>query len=349
MESQLKQRLIGAAVLVALAVIFLPMLVKGPAPDSGVSDVPLKTPEAPQGEMQTRDLPLVAPEEAPANGATGMPAPDASSNGGDTLPTVDTTTAGPAASQPEPSPDAADLAKPEPMLPPSAAGGDYAVHFGAYASSVSADTVVSRLRAAQLPAYRETTTMNGKPVWRVRVGPYATRADAETARLRVNEIGKQSTSRVVALDAADVATPATASASKPTPAKPEPTPAKPQPLPPEPAKPVAATKPVAPTKPEPTKPEPAKPTPAPAPKPSGASSVGFAVQLGAFSSADQANKKRDELRAAGFSAFVETVKTDKGSLTRVLAGPVVNRADADRLKAQIKTKTGADGMVRPHP
>src|SRR5690606_37665559 len=39
-EPQLKQRLIGAAVLVALAVIFLPMLVKGPAPDSGVSDVP---------------------------------------------------------------------------------------------------------------------------------------------------------------------------------------------------------------------------------------------------------------------------------------------------------------------
>jgi cell division septation protein DedD len=348
MESQLKQRLIGAAVLVALAVIFLPMLVKGPAPDSGVSDVPLKTPEAPQSEMQTRDLPLVAPEEAPANGATGMPAPDAASNGGDTLPTVDTTTAGPATSQPEPSPDAADLAKPEPMLPPTAAGGDYAVHFGAYASSVSADTVVSRLRAAQLPAYRETTTVNGKSAWRVRVGPYATRADAETARLRANDVGKQSTSRVVALDAADAATasPTVASASKPAPAKPEPAPAKPQPLPPEPAKPVASTKP-APTKPEPAKPEPVKPTPAP--KPSGASSVGFAVQLGAFSSADQANKKRDELRAAGFSAFVETVKTDKGSLTRVLAGPVVNRADADRLKAQIKTKTGADGMVRPHP
>jgi len=38
MDSRLKQRLVGAAVLVALAVIFLPMLVQGPAPDSGVSD-----------------------------------------------------------------------------------------------------------------------------------------------------------------------------------------------------------------------------------------------------------------------------------------------------------------------
>jgi cell division septation protein DedD len=34
-DTPLKQRLIGAIVLVALAVIFLPMLVKGPAPDSG--------------------------------------------------------------------------------------------------------------------------------------------------------------------------------------------------------------------------------------------------------------------------------------------------------------------------
>src|SRR3546814_11414145 len=89
-ESQLKQHLIGAAVLVALAVIFLPMLVKGPAPDSGVSDVSLKVPEAPQGEYETRDLPLVVPEQAPEGGVVGLQAPDAD---GDALPTVDTTTA----------------------------------------------------------------------------------------------------------------------------------------------------------------------------------------------------------------------------------------------------------------
>ena len=47
MDTRLKQRLIGAAVLIALAVIFLPMLVQGPAPDSGVSDVPLDVPGEP--------------------------------------------------------------------------------------------------------------------------------------------------------------------------------------------------------------------------------------------------------------------------------------------------------------
>ena len=62
MDTRLKQRLIGAAVLIALAVIFLPMLVQGPAPGSGVSDVPLDVPGEPGGAMETRDLPLVSPQ-----------------------------------------------------------------------------------------------------------------------------------------------------------------------------------------------------------------------------------------------------------------------------------------------
>jgi len=73
MDPGMKQRLIGAAVLVALAVIFLPMLVQGPAPDSGISDVPLSMPDAPAGNFETRDLPLATPGTAPDGGAVGMP------------------------------------------------------------------------------------------------------------------------------------------------------------------------------------------------------------------------------------------------------------------------------------
>ena len=91
MESGLKQRLIGAAVLVALAVIFLPMLVQGTAPDSGVSDLPLQMPDQPAGEYETRDLPLVTP------GATST---DGVLDNDDALPTVDTATAPPAADAP---------------------------------------------------------------------------------------------------------------------------------------------------------------------------------------------------------------------------------------------------------
>ena len=74
MESPLKQRLIGAAVLAALAIIFLPMLLKGPAvrePDA--TEVPLSMPAAPGDAFETRELPLTAPEpNAGADGVLGM-------------------------------------------------------------------------------------------------------------------------------------------------------------------------------------------------------------------------------------------------------------------------------------
>ena len=70
MESVTKQRLIGAIVLIALAVIFLPLLVKGPAPDSGVSDVSMKVPNAPAGQFV--EIPLNAVGEVPVGGVVGL-------------------------------------------------------------------------------------------------------------------------------------------------------------------------------------------------------------------------------------------------------------------------------------
>jgi cell division septation protein DedD len=336
-DSQLKQRLIGAAVLVALAVIFLPMLVKGPAPDSGVSDVPLKVPDAPQGEYETRDLPLVTPDEAPADGVVGMQSHDAGDS--DSLPTVDTTTA-PAGQDARPTGAPAEAGA---MLPPTAAGGDYAVDFAAYDSSVNADTVVARLRGAQLPAYREAMQAGARQAWRVRIGPYATRANAEIARVEAVRVGKHEGARVIALDAAE---PAETSVSKPAPASAPTAEVATRPLPPSTVAATPAGKPV--EKPTPKPAEAPKPATAPAAAPA-AAGVGFAVQIGAFGNAAQAVAKRDQLRAAGFSAFTETVKTDKGTLTRVLAGPMANRADAERLKGQVKATLGIDGMVRSHP
>jgi cell division septation protein DedD len=356
MDTGLKQRLIGAAVLIALAVIFLPMLVKGPAPDSGVSDVSIKMPDAPDGETETRELPLVMPGDVPKGGAVGMNATPVDKPGAQALPTTpDGAATDPAAAT------AATPTDPGPALPASAAGGNYAVHFGAYATQKGADTVAALAIAAQLPAYTEATTINGKPAFRVRIGPYATRADAETARLKALEVRSDVPVRVVALDAepAPLAPAATtpaaapvAAAEPPKPVAPKPAETKPEPRP-ESKPAVPAPKPVA-TKPAEPKPTPAKPAEAPkpaAPKPAppAAAKVGFAVQVGAFSDATEAGAMRERLRAAGFTAFTETVTTDQGKLTRVRVGPVLDRADADQLKAQIQSKAGVDGIVRPHP
>lgn len=345
METALKQRLVGALVLVALAVIFLPMLVKGPAPESGVDDVPLDAPEAPEAGFETRVLPLDAPA---ADGRAALPEA--------------ATPAASTAAAPVPAADA--------MMPPAAAGGDYAVTFGSYATQPDAARVVAALQASQLPGYQESyTNAAGRTLHRVRVGPYATQADAEAARLRAAHVRDDVGSKVITLDAA-ASTPAAATASN-TPAStatppatvpastPSPLPTAAQPktqslaqtaarnaaapvdtqtkaeLAATEAKPAATA-----TKPAGTRPEPPR---------AGASGVGFAVQLGAFGNAEEAAKLRDRARAAGFSAFVEQVRTDKGTLNRVRIGPVADRADADRLRAQAASQLGVSGLVRPHP
>ncbi|GAA5011739.1 sporulation protein [Pseudoluteimonas lycopersici] len=324
MDTSLKQRLWGAAVLIALAVIFLPMLVQGPAPDSGAADVPLNMPATPDTGMETRELPLAGPVDAPAGGATGMPVNDDAAN--------------PADSQ---------------DFPATTAGGDYAVHFGSYASADAAQSMVAALAKSQLAAYSEAVQLNGKPAWRVRIGPFATQADAEAARLRATQVRSDVNARVVVLDA-ETASPAPAPAATAPIAdtsKPAATP-----LPPEP-KPVA-TKPAPATSPATAKtetpkqrpmapaPPAAKPMPTPAPA---AANVGFVVQLAAFAKPADAEALRDRARAAGFSAFTESVKTDKGTLTRVRIGPVADRAAADQLKTQVQAKLGVAGIVRPHP
>lgn len=339
MDSRLKQRLIGAAVLVALAVIFLPMLVQGPAPDSGVAGVPLSMPDAPRSAYETRDLPLVTPGETPDGGALGMQsmpraqpvaspmpatvapaaapsAPTADSSGG-----AQTIAAG-ADAQPQPqAPATPQTAAPvaEAPLPAVSAAGDYAVNVGTYASQAAADAVLAALRAAQLPARREPAIASGKPAWRVRIGPYASRADAETARLRAAHVRDGAAARVVSLDA-----------------------------PPATDNPVAAATDAATDKPSvPT--AVATPSPASAPAPAVQRATGFTVQLAAYAKPAEASALRDTLRAAGFTAFTERVDTDKGALTRVRVGPVISRAEADQLRAQVNAKVGMDGIVQSYP
>lgn len=343
MEPALKQRVVGAAVLVALAVIFLPMLVKGPAPASGISDVPLELPEAPQGEFETRELPLVTPGAAPTSGVVGMEAGDNDD-----------------AAEEAASPDPAAPPASEGMLPAATAGGDYAVSFGRYATAADADRVVAALRDAQLPGFQEAATDNGRTLYRVRIGPYATRANAEAARLRAVQVRDDVGAKVVVLDAEPAAPAADARPGA-----------------------LAATAPVAPVSPADGKPDAARPVTAstqpqktPSAKAPGsvptrttaattqpgatpksadtgrpaAAGTGFAVQLGAFGNAAEATRLRDRARAAGLQAFMESVHTDKGVLRRVSVGPALTRADADQLKAQVVARLGiGDAIVRPHP
>jgi DedD protein len=74
----------------------------------------------------------------------------------------------------------------------------------------------------------------------------------------------------------------------------------------------------------------------------------WAVQLGSFSSQENAERLAASLRGQGYAAFLSQLKTNSGALHRVRVGPQKDRASAEAIAAQLG-KSGHKGQVVPHP
>ena len=187
MDSALKQRLLGAAVLIALAIIFVPMFLGNAPPKQDSTTVNLDVPAPPERKFETRTVPVETPSAAPAPVA-------ADSN---KVATVDThapvrtdahpedatpSTAAPAKPEPKPTVVTEPKAPVPPAVPPAAAPasvvapGRFAVNLGIYADQAHANALVAKVKKLGQPAYSEATEYQGKPALRVRVGPFADRA-----------------------------------------------------------------------------------------------------------------------------------------------------------------------------
>lgn len=75
----------------------------------------------------------------------------------------------------------------------------------------------------------------------------------------------------------------------------------------------------------------------------------WVVQLGSFSSKDNADRLNSNLRKSGFPAFVEPIVENNKTAYRVRVGPELLRADADALLKKIKTEMDVDGIVLNYP
>ena len=73
----------------------------------------------------------------------------------------------------------------------------------------------------------------------------------------------------------------------------------------------------------------------------------WAVQLGAFASADNAHALRDKLRKSGYAAFVESA--DEGPRYRVRIGPEADRAVALQMRDQLVQEYGQRALVVRYP
>ncbi|MFD4836386.1 SPOR domain-containing protein [Achromobacter sp. NPDC058515] len=132
-----------------------------------------------------------APAPLPGTGATGK-ADETPSKLDDlgaliaTLPTSKAPAAAPAASAPAAAPTpiskAAPAAKPAP-----AATGTYYLQAGAFRGENDAESLKARIILLGLPVAVQKAEVNGKPINRVRVGPFARLDDMNRARGRLGE------------------------------------------------------------------------------------------------------------------------------------------------------------------
>jgi DedD protein len=175
MDEGLKRRLIGAAVLASLAVIFVPMLFEEPP----VRPEPLPPlPEPPPrndfaSEMLREEVPAVTPL-APYNPPpVVVPEPP---------PAPPVAAAAPAAPAP---PVVAESEPAKPRIGLTA----WVVQAASLSSRENADKLAAKLRAAGLPTPDpEMVDIKGKRFYRVRVGPVIERSEAEGMLDRVSDI-----------------------------------------------------------------------------------------------------------------------------------------------------------------
>ena len=201
MESGLKQRIIGALVLVVAAVIFLPMLLSGQdETERVVVDVPAE-PAMDRSEMVAAQQPAL-PEPVPV---PQIPEPVVEAPAVDAQPVVQAPASEPI-SEPADEP-AAPTVTPQPTAPadtttaPAAtpAAGSWVVQQASFSSQSNAEGFRQTLAGQGYNAYVRSAQVDGKPIVRVYVGPVATR-DAAT-RIR-DELQRRHASKgmVVAYD-----------------------------------------------------------------------------------------------------------------------------------------------------
>src|SRR5210317_1398733 len=88
--------------------------------------------------------------------------------------------------------------------------------------------------------------------------------------------------------------------------------------------------------------------PKPAPQPAASATGMWAVQLGSFSSKENAEKLAANLRKQGYAAFLSQLTTENGQLHRVRIGPQKDRESAEEMARRL-AKVGQKGQVVPHP
>jgi len=326
MDVALKQRLVGASVLIALAVIVLPMMLGGRPEDGATETQRIELPPQP-GELdfETRRFPVgdaaapvgsqphAAAEPSTAPGprdlahvelqprdfedalADGQAEPDAPATESGEEP--GTTPVEEPGTLPPPADAAAETALEPPAAPEAAAAppvttatptqGRYVVQVASFGAVENANRLAATLKGYGYSILTDVVSSDVGKLHRVRVGPYSSEAEAVAATTRLKSQVADVRPRVVDL------------------------------------RPEQAAQVTSPSDPL----------------------VRWVVQAGSFGSEENADTLVGKLRELGLSAYKEAVGSGGSTIYRVRAGPFVERDEAIRANGLVKERLSLDGVV----
>ncbi len=179
MQQRLKERLVGASVLVIIAVIFIPMILTGPVETGSITKTNI--PARPEDEFNSKLIPLndtlepvqsISTEEQPM----------------ENVGQEETTSISIESSEEEPdksSPEQSDVAKQQNVKSEKKSSDKqvglsaWVVQLGSFSSKVNADKLNLQLRKSGFPAFVEPIKQKNETAYRVRVGPELLRSDAD--------------------------------------------------------------------------------------------------------------------------------------------------------------------------
>ena len=206
------RRLLGASVLLLIAIIAVPMFLEReppPLPDNVDVRIPPvegskfdpKFPAAVDGKKvveKTAEIPAITePTGAQAAVAVLAPAPSATPPVSSAVPVSAPEPAAAAAEPPKaaakpaekPAEKATEKAPAKPVAEIERKPGQLVVQVIAARDPVAAKQTLDKVKALKLPVYTEKIDVTGGVVTRVRVGPFASKQQAESARSKLAQAG----------------------------------------------------------------------------------------------------------------------------------------------------------------
>ncbi len=320
MDKALKQRLVGASVLIILAVIVLPMLLSGRSDTRNQESRQIELPPKPE-EMtfETRRFPVGDVEKTPPVVVARSPGPDLAAEETsdsqvanvepETVLPGETDTIGDSEQNRAPELQASDD-EPATITPLEISASDeveqsvtaepqstprYLVQVASFSTEKRANALADLLRAGDLQVVMDVVDRSGGLLYRVRVGPFAERSDADEAVTSVGLLAADLSPRVLDMNPDNglgdnqADSPELIEAGDPL--------------------------------------------------------LRWVVQVGSFNNPANAERLVAELRLAGLAAFSEAVTTAEKTAFKVLIGPEINRQDARELARKVKAEHQLDGMV----